>query len=338
MLITQRWFGAAVAVIAGLVAYKCVREPAASTATFRTQNLTVDEDANLSDINHPTNFHGPTRQSLSIPGAGYPYGEVNQVDLVGATPDFPNDLFAYAIRNHATADTTAHSQHTGGIAVEVDGARTAGGFDKINTAIECQAVNGQTNECLHVLAGDVTLDGGGAFTQNSGFAFFAGTFLAATGPIIAENNGLRAIYISADPGPTDSIYSNAANPTWNAHHGTGAILKLYNDAGEFTLDVNGGVFGVQFIPDGIATLTAGAFGTGSTTLSGTITGVGAVTTTITYAHAFPTRARCMASILGATAQVITIAANTTTQATFDCFDMVGVAQNCQDFNYWCTGQ
>lgn len=119
----------------------------ATTGTFRTQNLIVEEQADPGDINHPTFLNGPTRQSLSIPGAGYPYGEVNQVNLTGATPDFPDDLFAYAIRNHATADTTTHTQHTGGMAVEVDGARTAGAFDKTNTAIECEAVNGQVYWC-----------------------------------------------------------------------------------------------------------------------------------------------------------------------------------------------
>ena len=311
----------------------------AATGTFRTTNLIVDEQSNLGDLTHSTNLNGPTRQTVNITDPAYAFGELNLTTVTGIVPAHPLDLFMQVLRSDADADCTTDDQHSGGIAVQVSGSRSAGANTLVNTAIEVTAENAQVNYALRVLKGDFQFDGGGAITQNSGTAFFGGTYLAATGPVIAENNGLYALYISADPGPTSSIYSNAADPSWNAHNVTASVLKLWNDSAPFTLNIAGPVFSVLLKPDGIATLSDGAFGAGSTALTGTITAVGAVSTTITYANPFPVRTRCFAQPLGAVPQFITVSANTNALATFLCFaPTTGAAENCVDFNYWCVGQ
>jgi len=107
--------------------------------TFHTENLVVDNNATISsggvcaigNVNSQELINGPTLQSFAVPSTAYAYGEINREEISGVVPAFPSDLFVHVIRDHATADTTAHAQHSGALAVEVDGTRTAGGNDLI---------------------------------------------------------------------------------------------------------------------------------------------------------------------------------------------------------------
>jgi len=86
---------------------------------------------------------------------------------------------------------------------------------------------------------------------------------------------------------------------------------------------------------GAPTLSAGSLGTGSRNQRGDVTSVGATTTTLTYSTPFTNRSWCTATGNGA-AQVITVTRSASAPV-FSCFDMAGVAQNCNDFSYTCWG-
>jgi hypothetical protein len=191
----------------------------------------------IGDINSQELINGPSLQSLVIPSSAYTYGEVNRIEISGPVPAFPADLFALVIRNSATADTTTHTQRSGGMAVEVTGTRSAGSNDMSNIAFECQATGAQTNNCIEALNGDVVVDAGNLTVQGTGNYIFetsSSGFIAAVGTLYAESAGTNAIDITA--ASTNAIkirnataqidIDNAGSPTllfYNANSGNLAI-------------------------------------------------------------------------------------------------------------------
>lgn len=310
--------------------------------TFHTQNLIVDTNYAIGSVGSQSTVNGPTLQSFAVPNTAYAFGEINREEISGVVPTPPNDLFVHVIRNHATADCTAADHHSGALAAEIDGTRTAGAHDLKNTAFECSATGGQNNECIHVLAGDFNFDGGGAITQNSGTAFFGGSFLAATGPMIAEYGGgpIGALYISADPGPTHSIYSNAADPSWDAHHATLSVLTLTNDSGPFELKIAGPALSNFISPNGVPAVNHGTISTKATDWIGNVTAIGANTSiTLTYTQTYPNGSECQTTAISHAVATEIIEPNPGTHTvTFSCFSTIsGAAANCDDFTYSCVG-
>lgn len=213
----------------------------ASQMTDDGTNISIPGTVSIGNINVQELINGPTFQAFAIPSTSYAFGEVNREEISGVVPSFPADLFVHVIRNSATADTTTHTQTSGGMAIEVTGSRSAGANNMINTALECIAQNAQQNRAIHVGAGDFLFDGGGAITQNTGTAFFAGTFLAALGTIFAESNGADAIDISGTPTHAIKMRKAASiidvqNPSSPA---TASSLTIANSSAAFTLIVGG---------------------------------------------------------------------------------------------------
>lgn len=179
---------------------------------------------------------GPTLQSFNVPNTAYAFGEINREEIGGVVPAFPADLFVHVIRNSATADTTAHTQRSGGLAVEVSSTRSTGGNDLDDIAIECSAVGGQTNNCIEALQGDVVVDNGN-ITTNVGFIFSAG-FLAASGTVFPESSGTNAVDISG--APTNAIKMRQAASQIDVDNASPSTLTLYNaGGGTFGLVVSG---------------------------------------------------------------------------------------------------
>jgi len=340
--IGKAFTGLFVSLIAIITAWSLMHVGAQPASTFKTTDLIVSNSYQIGSVPSQSLINGPTLQSFAIPSTAYAFGEVNREEISGVVPAFPADLFVHVIRNHATADTTTHTQHSGALAVEVDGTRSAGANDLTNTAFECEAKNGQINECIRVLAGDFVFDGGGAITQNSGTAFFGGQYLAATGPVIAEYNGgpLGAIYISANPGPTHSIYSNAADPSWDANFATLSVLTLQNDSGPFELKIAGPALSNFISPNGVPAVNHGTISTKATDWVGNVTAVGANTSvTLTYTQTYPNGSYCQVTPLSDSVSIQQIIPNPGTHTvTFSCKAIVtGSADNCDDFTYSCVG-
>jgi hypothetical protein len=294
----------------------------------------------IGDVTSQELINGPTLQSFAIPSTAYGFGEVNRIEIQGVVPAFPADLFALVLRDSAVADTTTHSQHSGAIAAEVTSTRTAGGNDLINTAIECTASGGQVNECLHVLGGDIVIDGGGNLLQNSGFAFLAGSFVAAGNTFFAEGNGTNAIDISG--APTNAIHTRQAAAQFDINNAVASTLTFYNsNFGRTQIEI-----GIGSTPSagpklsaGVPTVDHGTIQSGSTSLAGDVTGVGAFTTvTLTYPVAFPNRSWCRAQLNTDTivGQYI-IVVDSASAPTFNC-KLAGVASNCNDFSWSCVGE
>ncbi len=85
----------------------------------------------------------------------------------------------------------------------------------------------------------------------------------------------------------------------------------------------------------------GSFGTGSTNLAGDVTGIGANTSVVlTYSGTgFTNRSWCQATVNASGTPEFIAVTNSATAPTFSCFNsMTGIAANCVDFSYWCTGQ
>lgn len=287
-------------------------------------------------------INGPTLQSFAIPNTAYGFGEVNRMEISGVVPAFPADLFVLVIRDSATADTTTHTQHSGAIAAEVTSTRSAGANDLTNTAIECTATGGQTNECLHVLAGDLVVDGGGNIIQNSGYAFLAGSFVAAGGTFFAEGNGTNAIDISGTP--TNSIKTRQASALFDIENAAASTLTFYN-ASQGTTWVR---FGNDSTPTGgpiisgapPASANHGTLNAKASDHSFSVTSIGANTSVVvTYSHAFPNGSNCTVSPLNAavvTEQIYPAAV--AGSVTFSCFAVSsGLASNCDDFAAICVG-
>jgi hypothetical protein len=109
-----------------------------------------------------------------------------------------------------------------------------------NTALEVLASGAQSNEAVHILGGDLVFDGGGEIRQNSGIAFFGGTFLAATGTFFAESSGTNAIDISGSP--TNAIRMRAAASQIDVNNVAPSTLTFMNQGGgTFALIVQGKV-------------------------------------------------------------------------------------------------
>jgi hypothetical protein len=315
-----------------------------ATGTFRTADLIVDNHYAIGAANTQSTINGPTLQSFAIPSTAYAFGEVNREEITGVVPAFPADLFTHVIRTTVSSDTTAHSQHAGSLAVESACTRSAGANDLQCTGAEFSASGGQVNNAIHVLAGDTTFDGGGAITQNSGTAFFAGSFLAtsAATTFFAEGNGTNAIDISSTP--TNAIKTRAAASQFDVENAAASSLTFYNaSAGVFRMALGVGAAptaGPTFSPNPPTSVNHGALGAGSTDLAGNVTGVGANTSvTLTFSSPFPNHAWCTANANNTGPggfQVILVQLDRSHPA-FLCSEANAPA-NCDDFTYICIGQ
>lgn len=91
-------------------------------------------------------------------------------------------------------------------------------------------------------------------------------------------------------------------------------------------------------PSAPTSLSHGTLGAKSSNTVGNVTGVGANTTVVlTFSQPFRNAAWCQAQLntdtIGGQYIIVT---NSKTAPTFSCF-LAGVASNCNDFSYWCTG-
>lgn len=87
-----------------------------------------------------------------------------------------------------------------------------------------------------------------------------------------------------------------------------------------------------------ATANHGTASADASNWTGSVTAIGANTSvTLTFGGGgFAVQAHCIVTVQGAAAGVITVEISKTAPK-FDCFDMAGVAENCPDFAYSCTG-
>ena len=147
---------------AGALSYTCT--------TFSGGGITNSAGADVMPISDGTNLiapttstqilvDGPTLQSFNIPSTSYAYGEVNRWEIGGVVPAYPADLFVGVIRNTASADTTTHSQRSGGLAVETTGSISAGSNGFVAVGIEALASGGTQNLAFEALGGDDRLRG-----------------------------------------------------------------------------------------------------------------------------------------------------------------------------------
>lgn len=317
----------------------------AYTTTTINAATTYTAPLTYGNINARNVINGPIVQQLTIPNTAYTLGELNQFFVNGVVPIFPNDLFQFVIKNSAVADTTAHSSHSGALAVEVTSTRSVGANDLTNTAFECTVTGGQVNECIHVLAGDIVIDGGGNLVQNSGFAFLAGTFAAVGGNFFAEGNGTNAIDISG--APTNEIRMRQAASLIDVQNAAPSSLTFYNsNDGVFRmiLGANATPTGGDILsPNTPTSVSHGSLETGSTDWWGTVTGIGANTSVVlTYSSTFPARSRCVATpnSIAVAVETIVVTARSATSATFSCYSVAAapILTNCDDFTYECSGQ
>lgn len=326
-------------------------------APFHVQSLIVDFTSTLGAVGTSgnvgvgvTNIDGPTRQTVTIPGGGYNFGELNLATISGLVPDFPHDLFVSVIRNTATADTTAHASHTGGYAIEVNAVHNVGANPLVVTAIELDATvtgaasGGDTLEAIRIFHGDIVTDSGNVLLNGtSSFIFQGGTsgFIAAAGTIFPESNGTNAIDISG--APTNQIKTRAAASHFDIENAAASTLTFYNaNFGTTTLELGIGstpTAGPK-LSNGVPTVSHGSVGARSTNWVGNITGIGANTTvTLTFVPAFPNGSWCRAdpNSIG-TPEIIS---NTTLSASVPVFSCInsttGAAANCVDFTYECIG-
>lgn len=333
-----------------------------STATFRTGNLLVDLNSTMGAVGDSSdvgvgimNVNGPTRQTVTIPGGAYSYGELNLSTIGGTVPDFPHDLFVSVIRNTATADTTAHSSHSGGFAIETNGVHNVGANPATFTAIELDATcagaacvsAGDTMEALHVFHGDITTDAGNITlngTSSNIFQTGASGFIATLGTLYPEGGGTNAIDISG--APTNEIRMRQGASLIDVQNASPSSLTFYNSSdGVFRLQLATGSTPTTmaiFDPQAPTSVSHGSLGTGSSNLVGNITGVGSFTSTVlTFSNSgFPNHAWCFATPNGhtVTAQFIEVTLSKTAP-TFSCFTTTtGAAANCDDFSYQCIGQ
>lgn len=133
-----------------------------------------------------------------------------------------------------------------------------------------------------------------------------------------------------------SAAASAANTGRIRYNTTGQLFQASANAGSyFNLLVSNYIFGT-----GTPTASAGTLGTGSDDFSGSLTSVGATTTTLTYAVAATNRSRCTATFNGhAVAPEIIEITNSASAPIFNCFNSTtGIAANCDDFTYICAKQ
>ena len=201
---------------AGALSYTCT--------TFSGGGITNSAGADVMPISDGTNLiapttstqilvDGPTLQSFNIPSTSYAYGEVNRWEIGGVVPAYPADLFVGVIRNTASADTTTHSQRSGGLAVETTGSISAGSNGLVAVGIESLASGGTQNLAFEALGGDVQIDTG-ALTVRAGLSTFDG------GAVV--NGGLTVTSAST---ATDPIYVSA---TETAQTASGKSVEIEN--------------------------------------------------------------------------------------------------------------
>jgi hypothetical protein len=207
--------------------------------------VTTAEALVSGNVNAQNYVNGPTLQTFVIPSTSYAFGEINRMEISGVVPAYPADLFVQVIRNTATADTTTHTQRSGGLAVETYGTRTAGSLDMYNIAIECLAQNAQINNCLEALNGDIVADNGDIYTNTGSIHSGAGG-MSTTGILYAQGSGLQGLYLNNNP--TDNIYSTDQTTRFNVHYAAaGASLRVTNDANTINLIVDGPITNVATV-------------------------------------------------------------------------------------------
>lgn len=221
--------------------------------------VTTTENASIGNVNAQILVNGPTVQSLTIPSV-YAFGEINQIALSGIGHTGAGDIFASVIRNGVTFDTTAGANRSGGGAFEVTSTKSAGGNILTDVGFESSAVGGDVNIAYEALDGDVQVDTGN-FLVNSGYGFFTGPFLAASGTIFAESNGTYGLAITGTPTYNIEMTQNASSI--NVNNGSPSTLTLQNSGvsgvGGFLTHVAGSEsVGGSFIASGGSATASGA--------------------------------------------------------------------------------
>lgn len=315
-----------------------------------TGDLTATGTVALGALTNQMAINGPFIVNATLTDPAYAFGEMFVYNVSGVVPAFPSDLFVQVIHNSAQADTTMHTQHSGGIAIEVTGSRSAGSNDQTNTALEIIAENAQVNEAIRVFAGDTVLSAGNLSVDGSGANIFQTSstgFIAAIGKLYAENSaGDSAIDITANT--TAAIKCRVSPCILDANNAsTSYLLAQNNGAGAFGgLKLSGAAGGgsatttVILSPLAASSVNHGSLGTGSTNIAGTITGIGANTSVVlTFGGGGFTRSFCTANPIANTIPEYIVVAQGSTTVTFSCFNTtLGTAANCNDLVYHCPGQ
>lgn len=312
-----------------------------------TGNLTATGTVALGALTNQMAINGPFIVNATLTDPAYAFGEMFVYNVSGVVPEFPNDLFVQVIHNSAQSDTTAHTQHSGGIAIEVTGSRSAGSNDQTNTALEIIAENAQINEAIRVFAGDTVLSAGNLTVDGAGaFIFQTDThgFIATAGKVYAEDTiGDSAIDVTAN---SVALKVRPAAGFIDMHNASASSLTIQNNGG-------GGLYGlllsgaatanttVIMSPVAAGSVNHGSLGTGSTNMSGTITGIGSNTSvTLTFGSGgFPNRTFCTAHPITNAIPEYVVTTQGTSSVTFSCFNTtLGTAANCNNLVYFCPGQ